>query len=48
MELKWIVVTIVLLIICSFPVLFNIFGKEDGCGRSMFDKWKIKKNKNNK
>lgn len=42
--LQYIVAGIVFLIICSFPFIFQIFGKEDGCGRSLWDKIK-KKNK---
>lgn len=45
MVIQWIVFSIFALAICSFPILYNIFGKEDGCGRSLFDKWKARKKK---
>lgn len=45
MVIQWIIFGLVILIMCSFPILFNFFGKEDGCGRSKYDIWKSKKNK---
>ena len=39
MEAKWIAVIIVGLFIISGPILFNVFGKEDGCGRSWWDRF---------
>lgn len=44
--LKWIIAGIVIAIICSFPIMFNLFGKEDQCGRTLWDKIKAKFTKN--
>lgn len=40
-----IAICVVGLFIVSCPILFNIFGKEDGCGWSLWDRWKASKNK---
>lgn len=38
----YIICGIVGLAILSFPLIFNIFGKENGCNKSQWDKWKDK------
>lgn len=38
--MKYIIFGLVMLILLSFPFLYQIFGKEDGCGRSLWDKIK--------
>lgn len=36
----WVAFGLVCLFIVSCPFLFAVFGKEDGCGRSWWDRFK--------
>lgn len=41
---NWVLVGLVCAFIVACPIMYQIFGKEDGCGRSLFDRWKNRKN----
>lgn len=41
--MDYIIFGLVVAIICSFPIFYLVFGKEDKCGRTFWDKFKKKK-----
>ena len=44
-EVGLVVYCIIIAIICTFPLLYHMFGKEDQCGRTWWDKYRASKKK---
>lgn len=41
--IQWIIAGAVALLICSLPIIYHFFGKEDKCGKTWWDRYKSNK-----